>query len=292
MEREVAAQVELLAARHWRIIPPFMPSAESHQEQIAMLTRLIGVQIYTVLPFIGADDYDLVICSTYLSPFVMGVQVAESAFYDGIERETGKRPLAVLHSYECAGWGYALRFFACHTYARKLAVAIVDIDLHDLEFYAYHPLIGHSGFGLSILVFDLPGYWQPTASTGGPYPASAVKELLHAIRSHHMAMGRSPTFLPYFREDFAKIGERVIGSDIVGPNRHADYGHCFGSDPWIGIIEYLQKTPIMEPRTVIAAAVAYSGYYTFCPITLTPRTAVELRILEGDDEALARFVRA
>jgi hypothetical protein len=284
--------VRLSAAIHWRIEPPFAPAAPSDSARLGVLAECIGAQMRQIAPLIAGRDADLMLCSTYLSRYVTEKPGRCEEFLDEIAAATGRRPLDFLHIYECAGWGFALRFLAEHTDSRLAVLVIADIDVHDLTVFRDHPLIGRSGFCVTTLLLELPGDGQPTAFVDGPYPGSGFKEFLHAIRSLQAKSGRRPTFLPFLREDLGAMAERLVGREVLGPNRFAEYGHCFGADPWIGVIEWMQREKPDGVRTVTAGALAYNGYFSLCAIDVSSATVVEFRTLDGDDAALDRIIAA
>jgi hypothetical protein len=280
----------LRAAVHWRVNPPFASDAPSLEEKIALLGRIVGAQVNSTLCSSRSKAQDLIVSSTVLSTAVCAEPVNTRIFYDNVLAECGRRPLAMLHAYMCTGWGFALRFLATHAEAREVVAVIADVDLHNLQWHRRHPVIGASGFGISTLVFSLPPGEIDLPTCAGPYPNSAFNEFIRAVKAQHAQHGRCPTFIPFLQQALAKTAERAIGKDTLGPNRNEEYGHCFGSDPWIGIIEWLNGQALQQPRTVCAGAIAYNGYYTLGRIDVSPETVGMFQAIEGDKGALLRTV--
>ena len=110
----------------------------------------------------------------------------------------------------------------------------------------------------------------------GPAPNHGFTDLLHAVRAHQKRSGPQPLFMPFLPEGLAGIARRTLG-DTLGPNRHAHYGHSFGSDPWIGLAEWLRTRPPAADQPVTLGAFAYDGYYTVGSVCVGPWTQVELR---------------
>src|SRR5262249_47181343 len=74
--------------------------------------------------------------------------------------------------------------------------------------------------------------------------------------------------------------ERIIGTQNLWPNRHDDYGHTFGADPWIGLIEWHKAQASTLPQRVTLGAFAYHGYFTLCSFHVPPSIHVALRELD------------
>jgi hypothetical protein len=290
----VNERIELLSAIHWKIVPPFAPEIDNLHAQVDLLGRCIAAQVATIEPREAVLAADYMLSSTVISGAITGNPAVAGRLFDSMEAHCGARPLAFLHTYMCSGWGYALRYFSHHTDSRLVMLSIVDVDVHNLQYHLSHPQLGQLGFGISTLLLSLPDSRVETAVTGGPYPDSAFKEFIRALRKHNAARRPAMTFVPFFRPSLAAIVTNTLGKLAVGENRHELDGHCFGSDPWIGIITWLQKYPLHAPVNITAGAVALNGYYTLCDVGLSPRTLMsyrEARGSAGDLEAAIRDAR-
>ncbi|MEZ5920179.1 MAG: hypothetical protein R3C60_02395 [Parvularculaceae bacterium] len=281
----------LHAVTHWRVESAFAAECESLVERIGLLGHFIAACVQSVAGEEDIHEYDVILCSTYLSQYLFVDEKNYEALCAGIFDGCGIRPLTFLHAYECAGWGYALQFLASQAASKRAIIAIADIDLVNFECFRTHPLIGRSGFGISALRFELPDCQsQDIAITDGPYPESGFREFLHVVRDHVKQGDDTMCFLPYLREDLSAIARRLVGAQSVGEDRAAQYGHCFGSDAWIGLIEWLEASNIREAKTVTATSLAYNGYMTVCPVSVTPETAFEFQIVSGKIEDLHQLI--
>ncbi len=283
--------IAIRAASYWRILPPFLPQRAELTEKIDSLGRCIGVQVDHLCRDIG-EPIDYLLCSTHLSLSVSMNSQRSAQFLDAIERHCGRRPLGIIQTYECVGWGYALRFLARHARSRLALVSIVDIDFHGFNWYAYNPAVGVSGFGVTTLLVDLDSCCAESVMTDGPYPNSAFKEFIRSVRGYHVEMGRRPTFIPFLREDLGQVAERLIGKDVLTPNRNAELGHCMGSDPWIGLIDWVRNERPRRHQTVLACAFAYNGYYTIAPVVVDAGTFVDMQTIDGHDDRFLPMVTA
>jgi hypothetical protein len=277
------------AILHWRIRPPFLPLEDALAVRIEALGRCIGAQVGRLKPLLEGEAVDYFICSTYLSSTVSANPRRVDILFDSIEASCGMRPSGLAQTYECVGWGYVLRFLNRHMRARRVLLSIVDVDLHNLGWYRYNPAIGFTGFGCTALILDLPN--RPCdLIADGPYPNSAFREFIRAVRNRHARSGRSRTFIPFLTSELRQVAERMIGSDLLWPNRNAELGHCMGSDPWIGLIEWISQERPSAPEIVTAGAMAYSGYYTCAAVEADAATLTEFREIDGNDGAFTAAV--
>jgi len=267
------ARVHRIATR--RIERPLLGAAAGFRERLDWLTGEIGDQLADVLAQ-PVDDRPLnLVCSTTLSKMVSGWRGNAATLFDRIEARTGLRPAGLLEGYQCAGWGFAARYAATHTDHRWLTLSIVDADLHDLMAAGYEDVIGGIGFGVTTVSLELERGAAPPLCAG-PAPYHGFTDLLHAVRACQKRSGPVPTFLPFLPAGTASIAKRMVG-DSLAPNRHDCYGHTFGSDPWIGLAEWLQATPPEAGQQVLLGAFAYDGYYTLGSAQVGPDTRVDLR---------------
>jgi hypothetical protein len=284
--------IELLAAVDWRVASPFAPDTTSSAEATDLLARCVGTQLRDLAGSFGPLPEDYVLCTTILSPWIDRDPLRSEALLGTIAATGGRRPKGLIRAYECSTWGFALRFFSRHSAARRVMLTIVDIELPEYSFLSTFPLWGKSGFGLTTLVLELPQQSPVGLTVGSTEPPRIFVDFARTMRRHREAHGLKPTFLTFMRADMWYTIERIIGSEGLGPNRNDEHGHCFGSDPWIGIVEWLQQDPLTESRVVTAAAVAYNGYFAMADILVSPATLGELRFLSGDHPMLTRATAA
>ncbi len=275
----------LRAALHWRIEPPFAADL-AWDERVSAAGRVLGTQCAQACERAGFAPELLLLNSTMLSLALTMPGPATRRFDDAIARACGLRPAAMLNAYQCASWGFALRHAAFHRGVRRVAIAIVDVDLHEMAWQRSHPVIGDCGFGVTTLLFETGR--SPRCS--GPHANSAFNELLMAARAHQQAQGARPTFLPFVRGQLAATATRLLARDSLAPNRYDRYGHCFGADPWIGVIERYRDDP--QDAALLAGAIAYNGYFTLSDVALDASAALGFEQFAGDAASLGRLPRA
>lgn len=291
LQRAASTELPLLhAAVHWRVEPPFAPELSNWGERVDLMGRLAGTQLAYAGREIGFDIEEMMVSSTILSTAVTMTGESQDRFYRAIDQCSGVKPRGILTAYLCTGWGYALRYFMRHTNLKSLAISIVDVDLHNLDSQLKHPVIGPSGFGVTSLLFSLPENRQNASLCSGPYPNSAFNEFIVALKKYEALHGAQPTFIPFIQEPLAGAAVRTLDKETLGPNRNAEYGHCFGADPWIGVIEWLDAARPCETVAVRVGAIGFNGNYTIASIAVEPRTLAEFSRFEGRHDTLEQHI--
>lgn len=270
--------VTVLSASHWRMECALAPGSTTLSQRLAPAAEIVAAQAAAIASRHPDLSFEHLICSTYLSQAFTSIAERTEGFRETVQAATGRDITAIIHTYECAGWGYALRFLADHSGETHVMLSIVDLDLCEFVWTEHHPLIGHSGFGVTTLLLTLPADWSARGLCDGPYPDSGFRNFVRALRDYTPPPGAPPIFAPFFRQDLRAICERMIGAEALAPDRQERYGHCFGSDPWIGLIEWVQADPAHRDETVTLGSLAYNGYFSICPVTVPSDVWVDFRI--------------
>lgn len=266
---------KLHAIVHARVVAPLLGDEASFEDRLAWLRDELGDQSARVGEAMMGGSRMHLVCTSMLSKVATGWDVYRRGFFDAVTARCGERPAGLLQAYQCAGWGYAIRFAAQHTDCRWLTLTILDADLHELFSREYEVNLGKIGYGVTTVGLEMPSGLVPPCCDG-PLPNHGFTDMLHALRARRRTTGPVTTFLPFMPEGLDRIARRSVG-DCLAPNRHADYGHCFGADPWIGVIERLRAQPPAVPECVTLGSFAFSGYYAIGSVQVGPWTRVELR---------------
>jgi hypothetical protein len=279
-----AAVPRLTAALHTRIEPPFASGCADWHDRAALAGELAGRRLAAAVAAAREPPEAAFVLSTLLGPSFTANDAAVRRFTAAFEAASGLRLHGLVNAYLCAGWGFLLRHVLRHTRLRRVALCIVDLDLFDLAWQREHPVIGRSGFGVSALLFDLPGTGGTLPDCAGPFANSAFTELLLAVRAQRVRHGDLPTFLPFTQPALRGIAERLLGAQTLSADRYATWGHCFGSDPWIGVIEWLAGRPAVDGGAlrVLAGAIAFNGYYAVSAIDIEPGLPAAFDVRRGD----------
>jgi hypothetical protein len=275
-----AAAPRLHAALHWRSAPPFAAHLDDWIERVALAGRLAGMQLEDATRGSGFVPDAVFVASTILDNSMTVSDEAVRRFGAALHAHGGHRLHGIVNAYLCAGWGYVLRHAMRNTALRRVALCIVDLDLHHMEWQLEHPVIGRSGFGMSTLLFELPAGAGLLPACGGPYANSAFSEFVMALRAHRLHHGVAPTFIPFVQPGLYATAQRVLSGQALAPNRYDTWGHCFGSDPWIGLIEAAAAGGPGVPSRILAGAFGFNGYYTVSAVDLDAGLRTEFRHVE------------
>lgn len=251
----------------WRFDSPMVDYDAPLMERIDCLGELIGKQVCELAEIDGAVDTRYVLCSSYLPKILIDVPERVDRLLKRVAEVGGKRPLALVQAYECASWGHVWQCQARHGTSRSLTMTVVDACLYGFTHYASHPSVGKSGFGITSVQLRLPDS-DPAASieVAGPFPDSGFKEFVRSLRDRATSRGAKRVMVPFFREDLGAIATRIVGAERTTRNRNAEQGHCFGSDPWIGLAWDLAEGIVLPGDLVTLGTLAYNGYFAVADV--------------------------
>jgi hypothetical protein len=232
------ARFDLRALAYRRIAAPRHGGIDDLSEAAAQLGEQAAHEARRTGESAAAID-DYVVTSTIMSALVMDGSAVGRRFLDAIAACAPRHVDWIAHGYECAGWGYVLRYVlakAALTGARRLLLQIVDVDIHRFTYWLDTPHWGHSGFGICTLVVDVhPGDDWPLR-LGAPAPANAMVHMGQALRAFSRARPGVPVAVPFFKEASRRALLMYLDGATVLPDGFARFGHAFGSDPWISLL--------------------------------------------------------
>jgi hypothetical protein len=193
-----------------------------------------------------------------------------------IADHTGRPPDSYITAYECASWGYALRYaFQRRCDAAYVMCSVVDINLLNLTFWRSSPHWGNSGFGLTTILARTPQSGaKPELEAGCAVTHNSVGEFSIALRNGLKARPDATLARPFFGPNVAERFSRQLGDVTQLPNLYAEFGHCFGSDPWVAILR--QALERRQDRPYLAASLALSGYWAIAAVRLDSAALLEL----------------
>jgi hypothetical protein len=272
-----AACLRLRALSYRRIAPQPHGGTGELLESAARLGRELGREALLCLGPATAhsaiDDY--VVCSTILSGMLLDDSPHHHAFVGAIAANGPRAVDWLTHGYECASWGYVFREVlrkAMHTGARRLLLQIADIDIHCFNYWLGNPQWGASGFGICTLVLDIePGATWPL-HLGAATPAHALVMMGRALNAFSSERPAVPVAPPFFKEASRRTLLKCIGDAPVHPDGHAQFGHSFGSDPWISLLLHRQVCEDKrysghpEHSRAVVNSLALNGYFSIAEI--------------------------
>jgi hypothetical protein len=267
----VQSKIELLSAGFSLLETPFRGADRTLEQAAQHLGDRVGVQAAKVLAS-GRRIDDYVICSTALSPFLTDDEDLRGTLRDGIRAGCGLAPDMLVNAYECAGWGYTLRYALAkaQTAERRLLLQIVDADIHDFSFWAGNGRWGRSGFAITTLEFSLRGGEISVVHADHAPADVAFLRFGQALR-RHAATGEAvgPLAPPFFLASTRNAFRKSLGKAELLDDLHDTHGHCFGSDPWIAAVTQARSAGWTASRFV-PASLALNGYYVFAQVDIAP----------------------
>lgn len=180
-----------------------------------------------------------------------------------LKEALGSELLFFTNAYECASWGYILRLLSNqYPVGSSVMVSILDVNLRSFSFWENSDQWGKSGWGLCSFRIKL--------GDTGLRVCERVKE--NALADFCMNIKRiskgDPSrvvSLPFFPEQTRKLNDRILKDCLRLPDLHEDFGHCFGSDPWIGLIKNSQALN----GHVLLSSFALSGYWSLLEVSIS-----------------------
>jgi hypothetical protein len=206
------------------------------------------------------------ICSTIMDlPFCTEAMDSTDLMRDGSAASQ-----RFTHAYECACWGYCLKYHLKYKPDDKyVAISIMDVNSMELGYWSASNHWGKSGFGVMTLFFEVADaasgrerLHTGVASGGNNIIAfaSVAKQVVKEFEASRLS-------LPYFPEAMALPMRRAMkGVDLLA-EYHGTYGHAFGSDPWISFIRDHAETNLSGKR-IVFGSLALRGYYCFADVDI------------------------
>jgi len=252
------------------------PSIEASFE---WLSGLIHTQTEQVLAKLSEEERSQIdrhfLCSTMVEmPFTTG----DIAWSDVAEKLTAlgpNNPDTYINAYECASWGYSLRHYLTYAKAEKkrfLLVSILDANLYDLTFWRYNENWHESGFGITTVLLEVIGEVSNELITQCALTHNSMAEFATVVRRTVTGRDNVCLALPFFPEHIQEMFNKLLAKQWRLPDLHHNWGHCFGSDPWLSILCHSLENPPVEEQKYMAASLALNGYFAMAEVRVNQDT--------------------
>ncbi len=244
--------------------------------QARSLARLIAQQTQQVTAVAGSDisaqSLRHFLCSTMLElPFTS----AELTLQDFQQAPQRHAPSSYISTYECASWGYSLRYYlqqmaATGEKSGYLLFSILDANVLRLSFWRENENWGHSGFGLTTVLLHCDDVEQARQqlTTGCAQTWNSTPEFATLIRRYISQRPELTLSLPFFPDNIRQIFDKLLQHPKL-EDRHQRWGHVFGSDPWLNLIEHQRNSSESVAGLYLPASIALNGYYCWAEVELT-----------------------
>ncbi|NVK38337.1 MAG: hypothetical protein HWE18_10455 [Gammaproteobacteria bacterium] len=178
-----------------------------------------------------------------------------------------------INAYECASWGYALRHAQqCFPESKAIILSILDANLGGYSFWDQHPHWGKSGYGVCTLYIKLGN--QKSLQVANQVSSNPMAEFSINLKRMSKRFGCKNIVLPFFPESTRDLSHKLFSGYTLFPDLHDEFGHCFGSDPWLSIIKNGTKG-----ERYILGSLAFSGYWGVASVSVSVDAQLEFNTL-------------
>jgi hypothetical protein len=252
------------------------PSIEASFE---WLSGLIHTQTEQVLAKLSEEERSQIdrhfLCSTMVEmPFTTG-DIAWSDVAEKLTALGSNNPDTYINAYECASWGYSLRHYLTYAKADKkrfLLVSILDANFYDLTFWRYNENWHESGFGITTVLLEVTGEVSNELITQCALTHNSMAEFATVVRRTVTGRDNVCLALPFFPEHIQEMFNKLLAKQWRLPDLHHNWGHCFGSDPWLSILCHSLENPPLEEQKYMAASLALNGYFAMAEVRVNQDT--------------------
>ncbi|OIQ48082.1 MAG: hypothetical protein BM565_03270 [Gammaproteobacteria bacterium MedPE] len=250
------------------------------------LTHLLAKQTSQVVDILSDDQRSKIarhfLCSTMIElPFTTG-DISWSMVSNMLAQHGTHQADTFINAYECASWGYSLRHDLHHNQSSKfLLVSIIDANIYDLEFWRYNEHWHESGFGITTVLIEVNGQVTNELITQCANTHNSMAEFATVIRRHAAELTDTTLAMPFFPENIQQMFDKLLATESRLDDLHQQWGHCFGSDPWLSILSHCRENPVREDQDYLACSLALNGYFAMANITVTPATQFILQEVQG-----------
>lgn len=216
------------------------------------------------------------LCSTMIElPFTSG-QVKWQTIADQLGAHGNHQPDTFVNAYECASWGYSLRYYLKQGQTQYLIVTILDANLYGFEFWRYNEHWENSGFGIATVILEVKDQLTNELMIGSTTTHNPMAEFATVVRRIAATKQGVILAMPFFPQNIQEMFTKLLGGQQQLPDLHADWGHCFGSDPWLSLLNYGLNNKITEPQHFMTCSYALNGYYALADVMMMPDTQLIL----------------
>jgi hypothetical protein len=176
------------------------------------------------------------------------------------------------HAYECACWGYCLKYHFEHKREQKyFAISIIDVNSMEMKYWSFSDQWGKSGFGITTLFFEISedANSREILHTGVAAGGNNIIAFASVAKQVLKTFGADTLSLPFFPESMSVPVRRSLKNVDLLTERHGAYGHAFGSDPWISFIKDHGDADLSD-KQIVFGSLALRGYYCFADIQIAP----------------------
>jgi hypothetical protein len=255
-----AHAIKLIEARY-RFIPTPCYSSEGLESLDSRVINLFSVLSQEAAQLVKRHDCSRVLLTSTTFPLFVDEAFIRRVRALNLYRDVGLPPPELfITAYECAGWGYMLRYVENSKHGvERIILQIADPNLLSVEQWKWASQWGKSGFGVASLVLEIPE--QSSAFRVKESKKDiALAALVREVKEFAAEYLPSAVALPFFPENTRNLVRSGLKGFPLFPDRYDEYGHCFGSDPWISV---MRDHEAQNSDRIALVSLALSGYMTF-----------------------------
>lgn len=223
------------------------------------------------------------LCSTMIElPLTTG-SIKWKTIADMLAAYGSHQPDTFINAYECASWGYSLRYYLAQGQKKYLLVSILDANFYGFEFWRYNEHWESSGFGIATVLLEITAPLTDELLIGSTTTHNSMAEFATVVRRIASKKNDVTLSMPFFPKNIQEMFTKLLAGQKQLPDLHAEWGHCFGSDPWLSLLSYGLENPIQKDAHFMACSYALNGYYALADVMMTPQTQLILN-REWNDE--------
>ena len=254
---------------------------------MSLLAEKIGYQVNQLIEQTGMPESEFkrhFLCSTMIEMPFTTQSVNWQDIAEQLKTYGDHQPQTFVNAYECASWGYSLRHYLKveslkaegleQNQPRYMIVTILDANVYDFDFWVYNENWEHSGFGITTVILEVTAPLTDELTIGSAVTHNSVAEFATVVRRTMMKKPGATVALPFFQVSVQQMFEKLLRGQPSLPDLHARYGHCFGSDPWLSLLNHGLSNKIEQPERFMACSVALNGYYAIAEVMMTPDTVL------------------
>jgi hypothetical protein len=216
------------------------------------------------------------LCSTMIElPFTTGAiqwQTVAKMF----ENYGKHQPSTFVNAYECASWGFSLRHYLTQGESKYLLVSILDANFYEFEFWRYNQHWENSGFGMATILLEINGDLSDELLIGSTTTHNSMAEFATIVRRTAAKKNTVTLAMPFFPINIREMFTKLLAGQSQLPDLHDDWGHCFGSDPWLSLLHHGLNNKIQSPTPFMVCSYALNGYYAIADVMMTAKTQLIL----------------
>jgi hypothetical protein len=217
------------------------------------------------------------LCSTMIElPFTTGA-IKWQTVAKMLNDHGAHQPSTFVNAYECASWGYSLRHYLTQGGSKYLLVSILDANFYEFEFWRYNQHWENSGFGIATILLQIEGELTDELLVGATTTHNSMAEFATIVRRIAAKKNDVTLSMPFFPLNIREMFIKLLAGQPQLPDLHDDWGHCFGSDPWLSLLHYGLNNKLQTNKNFMVCSYALNGYYAIANVKMTSKTQLTLK---------------